>query len=78
MKLLGPEVVQQHVEGQHVLDGVDRGVLGEQIRHGGVVDGADGDGLAAVDLRSQVGGGEVVVEGGEVGEFLQDFCDVVG
>ncbi|CAL5410764.1 unnamed protein product [Camellia sinensis] len=45
-------------------------VFGEEVGHGGVVDGAYGDGGAAVDLGGEVGDGEVVVEGGEVGVVL--------
>ncbi|KAF5959195.1 hypothetical protein HYC85_000404 [Camellia sinensis] len=45
-------------------------VFGEEVGYGGVVDGAYGDGGAAVDLGGEVGDGEVVVEGGEVGVVL--------
>ena len=66
VELLGAEVVEEDVEGEDVLDGVNGGVLAEEVRHGGVVHGADGDGGFAVDFRGQVGQGQVVVEGGEL------------
>lgn len=53
-------------------------MLGENGGHGGVVEGEDGDGLAAVDLRGEVGRGQVVVEGGEVRVVRQDAGYVVG
>lgn len=79
MKLLGSEVIQENVKGEDVLDGVDGGVLGKQVRHAGVVDGAYCDGGAAVDLCGEVGKGEVMVEGGEVrvgGEYARDVVRV--
>ena len=54
VELLSAEIVEQHVEGENVLDGVDGEVFGEECRHGGVVDGADGDGGAVVDVGGQV------------------------
>ncbi|KAL4354784.1 hypothetical protein GQ457_06G027580 [Hibiscus cannabinus] len=48
----------------------------QEGRHGGVVEGEDGYGLASVDLRGQVSGGEVVVEGGELRVFGEDESDV--
>jgi len=77
VELLGAEVVEEDVEGEDVLDGVDGGVLREKVRHGGVVDGADGDGGFAVDFGGEVGEGEVVVEGGELGVLCEDAGDVV-
>jgi len=50
----------------------------EEVVHGDVVDGTDGDALAAVDFVGEVGDGEVVVEGGELWEVGQDAGDVVG
>ena len=77
MEFLGAEVIYQYVEGEDVLESVDGEVFVEKGRHGGVVKGEDSDGLAAVDLASEVGGGEVVVEGGEFGVFGKNSCDVV-
>lgn len=53
-------------------------MFGEDVRHGGVVDRTYGDSTAAVDLIGEVGGGEVVVEGGEAGVFGKNAGDVVG
>ena len=66
MELFGAKVVEEDVEGEDVFDGVDGRVGGEGVEHGGIVDGADGYGGAAVDLVSEVREGEVVVEGREV------------
>ena len=46
------------MEGEDVFDGVDGRVGGEEVKHGNVVDGANGYGLT-----SEVREGEVVVEG---------------
>lgn len=39
MKLLGTEVVNENVEGEDVLEGVEGVMLGQERRHGGVVQG---------------------------------------
>ena len=78
MELFGAEVVDEDVEGEDVFDGGEGEVLVEEGGHGGIVEGQDGDGLAAVDLFGQVGDGEVVVEGGEAGVFGKHAGDVVG
>ncbi|CAH9130501.1 unnamed protein product [Cuscuta epithymum] len=78
VELLGAEVVGEDVEGEDVLDGGEGEVLVEERAHAGVVDGADGDGHAAVDLAGEVGHGEVVVEGGEIGVLGEDLSDVEG
>lgn len=52
-------------------------MFGEESVHGAIVNGQDGDGFAGVDLGGEVGGGEVVVEGGEFREFGEDFGDVM-
>lgn len=77
VELFGAEVVEEDVEGEDVFYGVDGGVLGEEVGHGGVVDGADGDGGLAVDLGGQVGQGQVVVEGRELRVLREDARDVV-
>jgi len=77
VELLGAEVVEEDVEGEDVFDGVDGGVLGEEVVHGGVVDGADGDGGSSVDFGGEVREGEVVVEGGELRVLGEDARDVV-
>ena len=46
------------MEGEDVFDGVDGRVGGEEVEHGGIVDGTGGYGLAG-----EVCEGEVVVEG---------------
>ncbi|PON32949.1 hypothetical protein PanWU01x14_356890 [Parasponia andersonii] len=78
VELLGAEVVEEDVDGEDVLDGVDGWVLGEDVVHGGVVDGADGDGGPPVDLGGEVGQGQVVVEGRELRVLREDLRDVVG
>lgn len=77
VKFLGTEVIHKNMEGKHILYSVDRESFGEEGRHGGIVDGEDGDGLAAVDLGGEVGEGEVVVEGGELGVFGEYACNVM-
>ena len=66
MELFGAKVVEEDVEGEDVFDGVDGRVGGEEVGHGGVVDGADRYGGVAVDLAGEVREGEVVVEGREL------------
>lgn len=78
MELLGAVVIDEDVEGEDVFDGADGEVLVEEGGHGGVVEGEDGDGEAAVDLTGEVRQGEVVVEGAELGVLGEDFGDVVG
>lgn len=51
MELLGTEVVGENVKRKNVPDSVNGELLGENRRHGGIVEGEDGDGLAAVDFR---------------------------
>ena len=63
MELFGAKVVKEDMEGEDVFDGVDGRVGGEEVRHGGIVDGADSYDGAAVDLAGEVHEGEVVVEG---------------
>ena len=63
VELFGTKVVEEVMEGEDVFDGVDGRVGGEEVRHGGVIDGADGYGD---DLTGEVCEGEVVVEGREV------------
>ena len=75
--LLGTKVVKEDMEGEDVLDGVDGGVLREKVRHGGFVDGTDGDGGFAVDFGDEVGEGEVVLKGGELRVLCEDVGDVV-
>lgn len=53
------------MEGEDVFEGVNGGVFAEEGGHCGVVEGEDGDGVAAVDFIGEVGEGEVVVEFGE-------------
>ena len=62
MELFGAEVVDEDVEGEDVFDGGEGEVLVEEGGHGGIVEGQDGDGLAAVDLFGEVGEGEVVLK----------------
>lgn len=69
-------VVEDNVQGEDLLDGVD-GFVGDG-RHGAVADGEDGDGRAAVYVGGKVGLGEEIVEGGEVGQLGQHLGDVVG
>jgi len=78
VELLGAEVVDEDVEGEDVFESGEGEVLVEEGVHGAIVDGEDGDGLAAVYLVGEVGGGEIVVEGGEAWVFLEDARDVVG
>ena len=66
VELFGAKVVEEDVEGEDVFDGVDGRVGGEEVGHGGVVDGADRYGGVAVDLAGEVREGEVVVEGREL------------
>nr|GMC49806.1 histone-lysine N-methyltransferase SETD1A-like [Ipomoea batatas] len=54
VELLCAVVVQEDMEGEDILNGGDRVVLGEQICHGGVIDGADGDCVAAVDVGGEL------------------------
>ena len=63
MELFGAKIVEEDVEGEDVLDGVDGRVSGEEVGHGGVVDGADGYGCSTVDFAGEVSECEVVVEG---------------
>ncbi|THU43778.1 hypothetical protein C4D60_Mb02t00360 [Musa balbisiana] len=79
VELLGAEVVDEDVEGEEVLEGIEgeARVGSEEGRHGGVVDGEDGDGETAVDLACEVGGCKVVVEGGELRVLRQNARDVV-
>ncbi|KAL2502731.1 Uncharacterized protein Fot_36579 [Forsythia ovata] len=53
MELFRPKVIREDVEGENVLDGESGEVFVEEFVHGGIVDSADGDGAAAVDLRRQ-------------------------
>ncbi|KAL1817994.1 hypothetical protein ACET3Z_020568 [Daucus carota] len=78
VQFLGAEVICKDMQSEDVLHGVDREVLGQEVCHAGIVDSADGDGEAAVDVGGEVGDGEVVVEGGEFGVFGEDAGDVVG
>ena len=66
VELFGTKVIEEDMEGEDVFDGVDGRVGGEEVRHGGIVDGADSYDGAAVDLVGEVREGEVVVEGQEV------------
>ena len=66
VELFGTKVIEEDMEGEDVFDGVDGRVGGEEVRHGGFVDGADSYDGAAVDLVGEVREGEVVVEGQEV------------
>ncbi|KAL0012394.1 hypothetical protein SO802_007502 [Lithocarpus litseifolius] len=66
VELFGIKVVEEDMEGEEVFDGVDVRVGGEEVAHGGIVDGANGYGGAVVDLVGEVCEGEVVVEGREV------------
>jgi len=77
VELLGAEVVQEDMEGEDVFDGVDGRVFGKEVVHGGVVDGADGDGASSVDFWGEMREGEVVVEGGELRMLGEDVRDVV-
>ena len=77
VEFLGAEVIHQNMEGEDISDGVDGKLLGEEGRHGGIVNGEDGDGESAVDVAGEVGEGEVVVEGGELGVFGENASDVV-
>lgn len=70
------EVVGEDMEGEYVLDGEEGVMLVEEVAHSGIVDGADGDGHAAVDLSGEVSNGEVVVEGGEFRVFGQNPSNV--
>lgn len=63
VEFLGAEVIDEHVEGENISEGVDRELLGDQRSHGGIVEGEDGDGEPPVDVSGEVGEGEVVVEG---------------
>ena len=57
VELPGAEIVDQNVEGEHVLDDGDGEVLGEEIRHSGIANGQNRDGLPAVNLAGDVGDG---------------------
>ncbi len=50
VEFLGTKVINEDMEGQHVFNGVDREVFGEEGCHGGIVHGEDSDGETAVDL----------------------------
>ena len=63
MELFGAKVVKEDMEGKDVFDGVDGRVGGKEVGHGSIVDGADVNGGAAIDLTSKMREGEVVVEG---------------
>ncbi|KAK3429878.1 hypothetical protein EUGRSUZ_E01366 [Eucalyptus grandis] len=76
VELLGVEVVEDDVDGELVLDDGE-GLLAGEGGHGAVVEGEDGDGLAAVDLVGQLGLAEVGAEEGVLGEALEDGGDVV-
>nr|POF09735.1 abc transporter c family member 13 [Quercus suber] len=52
VELFGAKIVEEDVEGEDVFDGVDGRVGGEEVRHGSVVDGADGYGLAGEPHQS--------------------------
>lgn len=79
MEFLGAKVIDEDMEGEHVFNGVDREVFGEEGWHGGIVHGEDSDGEAAVYLRGEVRDGEIVIEGRELrvlGKYLGDIVCV--
>lgn len=78
MQFGGAKVISKDMQRQNVLERVDVEVFGQKIRHASIVHGQHRDGAPPVDLVGEVRGGEVVVEGGEVGVFGQNFSDVVG
>lgn len=65
------------MEGEDILESVYGEVFVKERCHGGIVNGEDGNGLAAVDLAGEMCGGEVVVEGGEFRVFGKNAGDVV-
>lgn len=70
------EVVEDDVGAEDSLLHVCR--LGGELADAVVGEGEDGDGLAAVDLGDEAGGGEEGVEGAEVGVLVEDAGDVMG
>lgn len=77
MELFSVEVVGEDMEREDVFYGGEGVVLGEKVVHGGIVDGADSDCAAAVDLAGEVCGGEVVVEGGKLRVLGENSGNVV-
>lgn len=65
------------MKGEDVFESGDGEVFLEKGRHGGIIDGEDCYGLAAVDFVGEVSDGEVVVEGGESRVFAENAGDVV-
>lgn len=54
MEFFSTEVVEEDVEREDVFHCGDREVFGEEVGHSGIIDGADGDGDAAVDFGGEV------------------------
>ena len=54
VELFGTKVLEEDVEGEDFFDGVDGRVGGEEVRHGGIVDGVDSYGSTAFDLAGEV------------------------
>lgn len=77
MKLLGTEVVDEDMEREDILEGVEGELFRQERGHGSIVEGKNSNGFASVDVGSQVSEGEIVVEGGELRVFGEDACDVV-
>lgn len=69
-------VVEDDVNGENTLDDV-YGTVGDGIE-ARVVDGENGDGLAAVDLIGEAGLSEEIIEGGEVRVVGEETGDVEG
>lgn len=69
------EVIEEDVEVDGTLQVL--GVEAPRRRHRRVVDGEDGDGVAAVDLRRRAGAGQGVAELGEPWVRREDARDVV-
>lgn len=54
MEFLSAEIVEEDVEREDVFHSGDGEMFGENVSHSGIVDGADGDGDAAVDFGGEV------------------------
>jgi hypothetical protein len=75
LELLVAVVVDENVQLEDVADGLQRVVV--ERRHGGVVDGQHGDGLAPVDVVREARLGQHVVELGVLLVGRQNLGDVV-
>lgn len=78
VEFLGTVVVNKDMKREHITKSVHRETLGEEGKHGRVVQGEDCDGLAVVDLIGKVSLSEVFIKGREFRVFFKDFGNVKG